>query len=409
MRINTLEINQDGNVFYVGKIKAADLVSFATTKVRKANKMYEFNNYLEEVEETTALKLIEKDIWYLKDMPELNIQRAASKKRLSEIGEYISKANSIFPNSIIINLSLKDGNNLGEKDIFEIVNIGDNYIEFDENEITATIIDGQHRLGGFNYTDDKQYYLENFELIVTIMIGLEISQQAELFSTINGKQKAVNKSVLYDLTEVSESEYTELVTSHLVAKWFNINDASPLKNKIKMLGTGEGTVSQSAFIDAFMTLIQEKDLKVEKIYSNNFILPVFRQYYLDGNTKAVIKHLYDYFKSFKELFNEEWEFTKPTYQSDKKFILNKSTGISALIYAFPIIYVYLKQSGNVTYHDFYSLLYCLKQKNFDFSSEKYSGGGKQLQRNLAENILNTIFDQDQIMDLKNDFVLNKRK
>ncbi|EFI64692.1 MULTISPECIES: DGQHR domain-containing protein [Bacillus cereus group] len=403
MKIKVLEVNQEGNTFYIGKIQARDLVRISTTKVRKSKTVNDYKNYLDEVDDLVKKEIDEGDIWYLQDaIQDANIQRKQSKERLKEIGKYISKANSIFPNAIIINLALSNQNE-ENKMITDEITITDGELEFNEEKITTTIIDGQHRLGGFNYTEDKEYFLDNYELIVTILIGLEVSQQAELFGVINGKQKPVSKSILYDLTGVSEDEYTELVTAHLITSWFNINDKSPLKGKIKMLGFGEGTVSQAAVIDALLPLIEDKQIR-RTIRSEDLLLfPVFRENYLQKDSKMIIKNLYNYFKVVKEIFPEEWDYGYK--QSDKrKYILNKTTGISGLLFAYCTIYAYLDFYNDFTYNRVKSLISKLRTKGMDFTSEKYGGGSKQTQKRFAEDILNNLFSKEEIIKYRSNFI-----
>ncbi|MEB9844370.1 hypothetical protein COD82_19170 [Bacillus cereus] len=389
MRLPILEVNQDGNVFYISKIKAKDLINISTTKVRNTYTTNDYKNYLDEVEDRIKKEINEMEIWYLKDTKEnTNIQRKRSEERLKEIGDYISKANSIFPNSIIISLNRKNE----ADELQDVIKITENELEFDESKVIATIIDGQHRLGGFNYTDNKDYFLENFELVITIMIDLEVALQAELFGTINGKQKPVSKSILYDLSELSENEYTETVTAHLIAKWFNLNKKSPLLNKIKMLGYGEGTISQSAFIDALLPLIQEKNFKSLKSMR---VFPIFRNAYVRNDTKFIMQQLFNYFSCFSKLFPIEWDYQMK--RGDKvRFILNKTTGISGILFAYPTIFAYCMYHDNYKKDFICELLEKLKSAEFDFSSDTYSGGSKSTQNKLADDILNVIFDNDEI-------------
>lgn len=325
--------------------------------------------------------------------------------RLKDIGGYISKANSIFPNSIIINLSLRNNdeskNSENEDDLKKYIKVYDDEIDFDEKYVVANIIDGQHRLGGFEYTD--QANLDKYEMIVTIMIGLEPAQQAELFGTINGKQKSVNKSVLYDLSAMTENEYTVSVTAHLITTWFNISEKSPLYNKIKMLGVGEGTISQAAMIESLVPLMKKKNIKISKEFTDNMILPIFLREFNKKNSKKIIKQLYDYFKCFKEIFPEEWEYEMKNGDKNK-YILNKTTGITGILIAYTTIYCYQYYNSDFSYRNLYSLISKLKEKDMDFSSQAYIGGSKQLQKNLAVNIILKIFNKEEIVEFRNNFI-----
>lgn len=395
MKIPIIKISQNGNTFYVGKILAADLLKVATSKIRRNYSTQESQGYLNEIDKKVRSEIEKGSIWYLKDvLVDPNVQRRQSEKRLKEIGEYLSSSDAIYPNSIIINLASRDDNKKAE----ELVKISDNEISYDDKEIVVTVIDGQHRLGGFRYCELANLP-DNFELLVTIMIGLEISQQAELFGVINGRQVPVSKSILYDLSELSEQDYTEVVTAHLISKWFNINKQSPLFGKIKMLGYGEGTISQAAFIDALLPLIA----KPQRLVSDNILIPVLRETYLKKDDKDIIKKLYDYFKAFKEIFFIEWNYE--THLTDKiKYILTKSTGISGLFFAYPTFYCYLHAKQDFQFSTIYSLIEKLKAKNFDFSSKKYGGGGVQVQRQLCNDMLAIIFEGQNIASMRREYI-----
>ena len=372
MKISVIKVNQNGNIFYLGKMKAKDLISISTTKIRKPRNASDYENYLTEIDELTKEKINEGNVWYLKSFTEDdNIQRSQSVQRLKEIGKYIEKPNTIFPNSIICNI-------FPEKE--DSITISNDYIEFNPHNVSVTIIDGQHRLGGFNYTNNTEYYLEHFELIVTILIGLLPSQQAELFSMINGKQRPVNKSVLYDLSSMTEDEYSEQMLAHLICNWFNVNEKSPLRNLIKILGVGEGSISQSSMIDAISTLFSNKN--VNKL--STLEVPVFRQFYENKDSKSIIQNLLDYFIIVAKIYFDYW--TK-----DYKSILIKSTGIVGLIKAYPTFYIFLNQEQydrNENYYKLKEIIACSRNNNFKPTSDNYGGGGASQQARFARDLIN---------------------
>ncbi|ECT1456142.1 DGQHR domain-containing protein, partial [Salmonella enterica subsp. enterica serovar Mbandaka] len=125
-------------------------------------------------------------------------QRELDLKRSKQIGQYIDSVESTFPNSIILGANFdKDGNLIEDYDIrWRVEKNGDLYtlVIPSENNVVATIIDGQHRLSGFGYSER-----ENMELLCSVFIDLPAPYQAYIFATINFNQKNVNKSLAYDL------------------------------------------------------------------------------------------------------------------------------------------------------------------------------------------------------------------
>jgi DGQHR domain-containing protein len=154
--INAIEVKQGDFTFYTFSISAKLLLSIAYTSERtRENRM--------------------------------GIQRGLSKKRLKEIGQYLQGNVSgppILPNAIIVSLS------------------EDSYFENNEIHIVnrptaeAFVLDGQHRLWAF----DNQWAGDiDLEIIVSAFIDLEDSYKALIFKTINGEQKKINPSLVYDL------------------------------------------------------------------------------------------------------------------------------------------------------------------------------------------------------------------
>jgi DGQHR domain-containing protein len=114
---------------------------------------------------------------------------------------------------------------------------------FPYEESIAQIIDGQHRMSGFE--DDFKI---DFDLPITIFIDQSVEQQAEIFSTINGKQTRVTPSLVYELFGINERP-SPYKTAHNIVVALNNSEESPLKNWFKRLGKSnkyyEGFITQS--------------------------------------------------------------------------------------------------------------------------------------------------------------------
>ncbi|MBQ2900504.1 MAG: DGQHR domain-containing protein [Agathobacter sp.] len=399
--LKVIEVNQDGNIFYIGKMKARELAELSTTKVRYGKSENDYMNFLQEVGDMVEKHINEGDVWYLREFDEdPNVQRRESLERLKEIGKYIEKANSIFPNAIICNISLKNGE-MGE-DIWDYVKVTDDSLSFDSDKIEISIIDGQHRLGGFRYAEDS--YLDKYELVVTYLVGLLPAQQAELFATINGKQKPVNKSVLYDLSTMSEDEYSQQMMAHLIVTWFNVNEKSPLRNYVKMLGSGSGTISQAALIDGLMPMISQKKGMYKKLddVKANLEMPIFYENYRNKDSKYIVQNLYDYLNAVKKCFEEYWN-------ANKGSILVKTTGIIGLLMAYPTIYAYLRMAyGDNRGRYSKEMLKLLEGRKGKFIpiAERYEGGGKQVQKKFACEFLEDLFDEKTILETRVDYIEN---
>lgn len=286
----------------------------------------------------------------------MGYQRYLNHKRLKEVGDYIKKPRSTFPNSIIVNFEKT-------KARFEESpehNKGILVIKREKN--IAWIIDGQHRLFGFDHSEGKE-----FDLIVSAFIGLDIGDQATVFKIINSTQKGVNPSLIYDLIELTkDADYAD-ERAHEIIKALNSDTDSPWNNLIKMVGKGSGIISQAAILNEIKKLLKD---------------PIFKEY-PSGEQIRILK---DYFEAIKNLFPEAW--------GNKKYVLCKTLGVAAILSIMPKILIHCRIKNDFNQKYFQKILSHIKQAKIptgsgqeviDFSSRQLGGyGGKQGQKLLAE-------------------------
>jgi DGQHR domain-containing protein len=273
-------------------------------------------------------------------MDESGFQRQLSVKRLEYIGKFIDKPSSMFANNIIINF--------------------DKTVKFEEKDSTgmgtltiplekcAWLVDGQHRLFGFEYAT------KDFPLIITAMIGMPISKAADIFITINKEQKGVNPSLVYDILDISNRGEPAEKLSHEIVRQLNIRDDSPWKSQIKMLGSrtkeekkelGSGLVSQSQMI-----------LKIIPMIDDGSIWSTF-------DTESKIEVLINYFNAIKNIFPDAW--------GSKEHVLTKTLGVSALFNIFPHVISLCFAKGDYNEKNILEKLKGLE--GYDWSSAKLGG------------------------------------
>jgi DGQHR domain-containing protein len=122
-------------------------------------------------------------------------QRMISSSRIKEIGEFIQKG-GFFPTNILINFS--------DSPQFDLISNKENtdpsikfgWVTLPSKYRSAWVIDGQHRLYGFSRLDDS--FLDQ-SLFVLAFEKMAVEKEADLFITINHKQKSVPKSLLVSL------------------------------------------------------------------------------------------------------------------------------------------------------------------------------------------------------------------
>lgn len=122
-------------------------------------------------------------------------QRMISSRRIKEIGSFI-KRGGFFPTNLLVNFS--------EEPRFDFLSNKENtdpntkfgWLTLPQKYRSAWIIDGQHRLYGYSNQDPS--YLDQ-SLFVIAFAQMAVQREADLFITINHKQKSVPRSLLMSL------------------------------------------------------------------------------------------------------------------------------------------------------------------------------------------------------------------
>jgi DGQHR domain-containing protein len=171
------------------------------------------------------------------------VQRVLNKRRISDIKEYILGGHTFF-NSFILNWTDKN---------FSPEIIEDIFIKLPIIDSSAQVIDGQHRLAGFESAVEDDENIGERDVIVTLCINLSTPKAAEIFLNINTEQKPVPKSLMYDLFgEVIDDESHSVNRATDIAKYLNDDPDSPLYKLIKFPGSprGVGSIELSTFVSS---------------------------------------------------------------------------------------------------------------------------------------------------------------
>ncbi len=194
-------------------------------------------------------------------------QRLLDRTRARAIVAYLRTEDALLPNGII--LAANDG---------VLINKGTGNqvsVEWEGADIVYpfNIIDGQHRVEGLKLLAmESPADFADFQVPAAILLDLPFYSQAELFATINGEQKKVNKSQLFDLLgyrpvndpQLNEKAYRgEMAVQrfcHHAVKVLNTSQKSPWHGRIKMRGSGAGIVTQAALVDHLTAYCHPKKL-----------------------------------------------------------------------------------------------------------------------------------------------------
>lgn len=270
-------------------------------------------------------------------------QRRVDAKRANDIKSFIwssivqekkgDQLATLFPTSMILALS---ANNDSDDDGNIVVPHSDGSCEL-EIRTNVFIVDGQHRMMGmirlYNElkqrlvrNEEEEYvfdFLENYKFNCVVLVNFDLWEQGQVFVNVNFKQKPVNKSLYYEIfgseyrENASEWNRNKIYIAHSVTKKLNEHPESPFYHRIKMLGVGEGYISQAFVVESLLKLFKKGGLWYFDAADDNS----------ETGTSYYATELLSYFFAIKHLFSAYW----PKAEDKRGTIICKTTGFGAWV------------------------------------------------------------------------------
>lgn len=351
------------------------------------------------------------------------IQRRLEPTRYNSIAKFCKSKNAMFPTPIILSAP-------SEKFIIDSKN-KTICLPVSEDNVFCSIVDGQHRLKGIELSECA----DKFELFVSFIFDTDPSRDAYLFSVINGNQKPVSKSLIYDLYGLSKSRTIEKLCNKVMRE-LNDNEKSEMQGKIKMLGykdelSPDGIVSQATLIDGLKKLITDDSIRdnsdiefgneLKQLNNKKYI---FRSDFLNDQQEEIIRKNLEFFNAWmvslkqvkKRLDKEEYmlfekslgfstsykilQFLYISWENKQKFIIDLD--FESDIFSVNGLYDYYHNSLTKIFYSFFRL-------NLD--KEVYSSsasGVDQLFNDLVAILVNKGIISRQILDYKGLLSINQR-
>ncbi len=359
-----LLVSQPLGDFYIASIPAKELVNITYFDVRR-------------------VMMEERDVEKY-----LGIQRKLNAARVKQIVTYINTVDAVFPTAVIIAVKGKC------VEINQNIMTLSNYLDGEESDHIyyrniARVLDGQHRLAGL-----EEYQGNSFDVNVSIFVDADISDQANIFSTVNLAQTKVNKSLAYDLYELMKTRSPQKMC-HNVAVTLDKESGSPFHKKIKRLGiatdgrSGE-TITQAAFIEPLLKYVSvnpqiDRDLylrqkRPEKIAEELLSKHLFQHMFVDNKDFEITDIVWNYFEAIKRRWPRSWE------SRERSQILNRTNGYRAFMRLLSPIYLDNWEYGHVPSVDqFLNVLNRIHVEDNAFSTDNYglgAGGENSLFRDL---------------------------
>jgi DGQHR domain-containing protein len=303
--LNVLQVEQPIGIFYIASISAHDLAHISYADVRRlAEEQRDVEKYL-------------------------GIQRPISRHRIAEIREYITAPDATFPTAVIVAIDercveVEPVNDTCAKMTLQpfVPKSADDGDEIPMSRI-AKVLDGQHRIAGF--LDDKNQWMfkdttKTFFFNIAIFVSADIAQQANIFATVNLAQTKVNKSLVYDLSELAKTD-SPYKTCHNVAVALDREDTSPFYKRIKRLSTAtpgrrSEPLTQAAFVESLLPFITTEPAKDRNLLFEGKRLPLatseelqetpFRNLFIQRREVDMTEIIYNYFSAIRSKWPTSW-------------------------------------------------------------------------------------------------------
>lgn len=319
----------------------------------------------------------------------LGIQRPLKLKRVREIQDYVNFADAAFPTAIIIAVDPRCALFDSASSTMTLRNIRDQGDPVLARRI-ARVIDGQHRIAGL-----YQCRQENFDLPVTILVGSDIADQAQMFARVNLSQTPVNPSLVYDLFELAKSKSPQKFTHEITVKMDRMPDG-PFQRRIKRLGTATPNrdreyLTQATVVKGMLQLITDNADVDRDFYLRNQVPPrasrkdihrlIFRNSFLDDREDIVLEAITNLFLAVRERWPVAWE------GAGEGYILPRTNGYLALMRYLRDATVYFVGSDRAVSVEMHlRLLRRVELEDHDLTSERFlpgTGGEAALYRELS--------------------------
>ena len=310
--LSVLKVSQPIGEFFIGSITQADLLRISYTEVR---------SFIDGTQTDLA-----------------GIQRERSTKRVKELSEYVRYAYATFPTSVVLAIDERQATLTAVDGCDGLFKLQVREIDDDGNRVplrkAAFIIDGQHRLAGFEGQPNVA-----FDVNVSIFIGADLSDKAEIFGRVNLAQTKVNRSLVYDLFSYAKARSPHKVL-HEVVIALNTDDGGPFRGKIKRLGKADPgmgrtqTLAQATVVDGLLPYITSEPEKERNRLFLGLGSPkrrpeawrryIFQPFYDQEDDAAIFQLITNYFRAVADRWPSNWHST------ENGQVLNRTTGYNAL-------------------------------------------------------------------------------
>lgn len=283
-------------------------------------------------------------------------QRMVTPSRIREIEGFI-KGGGYFPTNILVNFTeecrfdlLPNKENADPHIKFGILSLPNTYK-------SAWIIDGQHRLYGYSHLDGE--WLDQ-SLSILAFEKMDTKDEAELFVTINQKQKSVQRSVIVSLQSdlkwgASDPKDRLSALASSLVKTFNSDPTSPFFQRFSLQGVSIKE-NQSLTFPEFVNGLTRSTL-IGRVLHKSQLAPGPLSAATDEQTLARAKRVINaYFSEIRDAHPDRWELGRDAY-----ICVNPGIRAHLLLLSDILIYISFKHGLDVHAADENTILGHLKK------------------------------------------------
>ena len=168
-------------------------------------------------------------------------QRVLDKKRAQAIADYLDEGLGTIPNCIVLSAQ-------PEAEL-ELIMKG-KILQFIEKPNSFLVLDGQHRVYGFNLAKIKKVRVP-----VVIYNGLSRQEESRIFIDINTKQRPVPNELLLDIKRLAEYETNSEHFIMEIFDLFNNETDSPLLGLLSSASKSKNKLTRVTFNQAMKPLV----------------------------------------------------------------------------------------------------------------------------------------------------------
>ena len=267
-------------------------------------------------------------------------QRMVTPSRIKEIGAFI-KRGGFFPTNLLINFTTKCRFDLLPNKENSDPNTKFGWLYLPNKYKSAWVIDGQHRLYGYSHIDEKHW---DQSIAVIAFEEMDTKDEADLFVTINHKQKSVPKSVIVSLQadlkwgSDDPKERLSALCSRLT-KTLNSDPTSPLFQRFSSQGV-VAKANQSLTMPEVVNGLNRSGL-IGRTIHKSVLSPGPLSGRTDDDTNDRAKRVLNgYFAKIREANPQRWEAARAAY-------ISTNPGVRAQLLLLADVIKYLSKKDDI--------------------------------------------------------------